>query len=117
MELVGFFYDNREDKIEANGHPIPQSLVQKGYVQKNNANGEPRWYVMPIKVIIIMEINGENHKFNIYSNIMSIYPDRSRMSLKLAQEVIVRIINGDIEVTMRNGKPFLVEKKARTNSK
>lgn len=110
MELMGFFYDNSEEKIEANGYPIPRHLAEKGYVQKNNADGVPRWYVMPNKVMIILNINGTNRKFNIYNNVMALYPNRSRISLKLAQEVIARIIQGNIEVTMKDGKPFLIEK-------
>lgn len=110
MELLGFYYDSRTDKIEAKGRPISQELLAKGYVQKDNADGIPRWYVMPNKVWIILRINGKEQKYNIYTNIMAIYPERSRISLKLALEVISKIMSGEINVEMKDGAPFLVRK-------
>ena len=119
MELLGFYYDTRTDKIEANGYPIPKELVKKGYVQKNNANGEPRWYVMTNKVWIIVLNNGKEQKYNMYTNIMAIYPRRERISLKLVQEVISRILNGEIVIKIIDGKPFLdiVDKRSRKRKK
>ena len=115
MDVLGFYYDTRTDKIDAKGYPIPDSLLAKGYVQKNNSDGVPRWYVMPNKVWILLLINGKREKFDIYTNIMAIYPERERISLKLAQEVMLRIFKGEIIVQLEDGKPFLqiVEKKCR----
>ena len=109
MELVGFQYV-REDKLEANGWPISPELKAKGYVQKDNADGIPRWYVMPNKVLILVEDGKKRTKYDIYKNIMSIYPERKNMSLRLAQEVIIVIMNGTIELTFKNGEPYLIKK-------
>ena len=110
MEVLGFFYEKAEDKIPANGYPITQDLLNKGYVQKDNIDGEPRWYVKRSKVWIILEINGGWKKFDIYNNIMAIYPGRQRITLKLAQEAIFDIINGKVNLIFRDGKPFLVKR-------
>lgn len=117
-ELVGFQYI-REEKIDAHGYSISPELKAKGYVQKNNADGYPRWYVMPNKVLILIEKDGRRQKYDIYKNIMILYPERQKMSLKLAQEVIARIINGDIELMLVDGQPFLkvIEKKTKKASK
>ena len=115
-DLVGFHYDNSGERIEAHGYNIPKSLLDKGYVQKNDSDGVPRWYVCPCKVYIILDVKGQNRKYDVYKNIMALYPDRTRISLKLAHEVIKRIINGDIIVEFKEGKPFFYEKHPRNNS-
>ena len=109
MEVLGFFYEKSEDKIPANSRPITRELLNRGYVQKNNSKGEPRWFVKPCKVWLYMEINGTRRKFNIAGNILAIHPDRERISLKLVQETMVAIFNGDIDVILRNGAPFLMK--------
>ena len=38
---------------------------------------------------------------------MAIHPERQKISLKLVQDVIARIIKGDIEVKLIDGEPFL----------
>ena len=110
MELLGFFYEKSEEKIHANGHPISRELLKKGYTQKNNSNGVPRWYVKPNKVWVVLEINGERQKFNIYDNIMAISPGRERMPLKLAQDTICAILSGNIELVLRDSKPYLIRR-------
>ncbi|MBR2290087.1 MAG: hypothetical protein IJ867_05770 [Clostridia bacterium] len=109
MELMGFYYDNKEYKLPANGCPIPKELSDKGYVQKNNSEGVPRWYVKPNRVFILLNINGENQKFDIYSNIMALHPNRVNISLKLVHEVMAKILCGKILIEMKDGKPFLTE--------
>ena len=99
MQLKGFYYDTRTERIEANGYPIPEELKKKGYVQKNNYEGVPRWYVMPNKVWAIFDDEGTERKFNIYSYIMDSHPSRKRISLKLVQEVIMDILEGKIVAT------------------
>ena len=119
MELKGFYYDNSAEKIDANGYPIPQYLVDQGYSQRNDANGYPRWYVPRIKVIVIVDENGVERKFDIYNNIMALYPERKMISLKLVHEVIKMIIEGDILIVRVEGKPFLwkVKKPAKGRKK
>lgn len=117
MELLGFFYEKSEDKIAANGFPIPRNLLKDGYVQKDDSDGNPVWYVKPSKVWVSVEINGIRKKFNIYNNIMALYPERQRMTLKLAQDVIALIIAGKIELALRNGNLFLVKVPLREKKK
>ena len=107
MEVLGFFYERAEEKIPANGRPISRELTSKGYVQKNNTDGVPSYYVKPCKVWLYVEINGTRRKFNIAGNILAIHPERQKLSLKLAQDTVVDILNGDIDVTLKNGSPFL----------
>lgn len=110
MELLGYLYEKPEDKIPANGRPITRDLMSRGYVQKNNVEGEPLWYVKRAKVWIYVNVNGEMKKFDIYSNIMSIYPDRKKMTPKLAQDVIFQIMSGDVEFILQHGDPWLIRK-------
>lgn len=110
MELLGFFYEKSDVKIHANGRPITQELINQGFTQKNNSKGIPRWYVKPNKVWIVIEIDGVRKKFNIYNNILAIYPERKRMTLKLAQDVIASIIAGNIELILVNDKPRLIRR-------
>ena len=110
MELLGFYYEKSDIKIHANGHPISQELRNQGYVQKNNSNGYPRWYVKPNKVWILVEIDGKQRKFNIAHNILAIYPERQRMTLKLAQDTFCLMVAGDIEFTLKDGAPYLIRK-------
>ncbi len=127
MELLGFIYDKPAEKISANGYPISRELLDKGYIQKNNSEGIPRWYVKPAKVWIYLEVDGVRKRYNIYENIMAIYPDRQRISVKLAQTVLAQIITGKIELYLVDGKngkqPFLkmkeinVKKKRNLNDK
>ena len=109
MEVLGFFYERAEEKIPANGRPISRELTSKGYVQKNNTDGVPSYYVKPCKVWLYVEINGTRRKFNIAGNILAIHPERQKLSLKLVQDTMANILNGDIDVTLRNGAPYLIK--------
>lgn len=117
MELLGFFYEKAAEKLPANGRQIPRELLDKGYIQKNNSEGEPRWFVKPCKVWIIVSVSGERKKFNIYDNIRAIYPERKRITLSFAQRVICQMIDGHIILELRDGKPFLIKKEVKSRSK
>ena len=116
MELLGFYYEKSDIKIHANGHPLPHYLRDQGYVQKNNSDGIPRWYVKPNKVWLLVEIDGQLKKFNIAHNILAIYPERHRVTLKLAQDTICLIIAGKIEFSLKDGIPYLIRKKSNKNN-
>ena len=111
MEIKGFYYDNTQDAIRAYGAPIPQSLTEKGYTQKNDRNGVPAWYVVPCKVkVCIKNDDGKQKNYDIYSNIMALYPERKQISLKLAHEVWAKILTGDIILELREDQPYLTVK-------
>jgi len=113
MELLGFYYEKAAEKLSAEGKPISRELLEKGYVQKDNYAGVPRWYVKPCKVWVVTEVNGVRKNFNIYDNIRAIYPERKRITLQFARQVICQIIDGRIELVLRDGKPFLKKKEVK----
>lgn len=117
MELKGFYYDNRLEKIEVWGEPLPKSYKDKGYTEKKNAEGVVRWWVPPIYVWLCVEHNGKQLKFDIYQNIMAIHPERERISLRLVQDDIARIIKGEIELKLIDGKLFLAVKPKKTKAR
>lgn len=110
MIILGYYYEQFKNKIHANGRPISRELINQGYTQKNNAEGIPRWYVKPNKVWILVQVDGERTKYNIYDNILYLYPERKRITLKLAHEVMCEILSGKIEFVLVNGKPHLIRK-------
>ena len=114
MEILGFKYE-KSDRIEAKGHPISRGLRDKGYTQINNLYGDPQYYVRPCRVWLFVLNNGKEEKWDIYSNIMAIYPNRQKMSLKLAQDVVFQIIAGTISFTIKKGKPFLIKPEMNKN--
>ena len=107
MELFGFFYEHSDEKIPAEGKPRSRELIRQGFVQKNNAKGEPRWYVKPNMVWFLVELDGKIVKFNVYSQILDLYPERQRISLRLAQEVVEQVLKGKITINYKNGNLYL----------
>lgn len=99
------------EQIEINRYTVIPDWKAKGYSIVYNSNGSPRHYVRPCKVWIYVKRNGKIMKYDIYGNIMAIYPERKNMSLELAQSVISKIITGEIDLTFRiEDKPYLVRK-------
>ena len=110
IKLIGFMYEESE-QIEINRYTTMPNWEEKGYSIVYSSNGSPRYYVRSYKVWIYVVHNGKKKKYDIYGNIMAIYPDRKIMSLELAQSVIAKIITGEIELTFRiEDNPYLIRK-------
>ena len=108
MDILGFYYEQNLNKLHANGRPISRELKNEGYVQKDNREGVPRWYVKPNKVWLIVRNDGVRKNYDITLNILAIYPERQRVTLKLAQETVAKILTGEITFAIVNNKPYLL---------